>query len=95
MIGIIIFMAFSYAVMQFGKPIHVAITYTILGALISLFNGTDISSLFIWSIAVLVYTSFVFFLINYFRDGILIPYAITMIGGIALWLWPLWVHPLS
>jgi len=92
---IILFVVFGYSVMSIGKPFHVAALYTalliiaiIFGALIGAL-GSSIGSVLIGSIFLFIYSSFLYYLLDRFGDGVFMFLAILFCGALGLFFVPM------
>lgn len=91
MITLMFFIGFGYFVMTHSRPLVFAGLYTGVELLIPLILGGSgqLSELLVGTIIIFIYTSFVYFLVDRFGDGIFTPIAILAGGAILLFVAPI------
>ena len=89
MITLIFFIVFGYFVMKYQRPLVFAAIYTGVALIIPIVMGAPFKPLIISSALIFIYTSFIYFLLDRFGEGIFLPLAILLGGAILLFLAPL------
>ena len=91
MITLMFFIGFGYFVMTHSRPLVFAGLYTGVELLIPLILGGSgpLAELLVGTIIIFIYTSFVYFLVDRFGDGIFTPIAILAGGAILLFVAPI------
>lgn len=93
MFTLIFFIGFGYFVITHSRPLVFAGIYTGVELLIPLILGGSgqPAELLIGTIVIFIYTSFIYFLVDKFGDGIFTPIAILAGGAILLFVAPLFI----
>jgi len=90
MIGIFLFISFGYSVNSNEKPFHVAAAYVAIVSIVSLvLGGASIGPLLISAALLFIYSSFAYFILDRFGDGIFMNFVILLSGGLGLFFLPL------
>ena len=96
MTAIILFVVFGYSVMSIGKPFQVAGLYTALNLILALIFGALIGALgssigpvLISSVFLFIYSSFVYYLLDSFGDGVFMFLVILFSGSLGLFFIPM------
>ena len=80
MVGILVYIAFCWAVMKIGKPFHFAAVYVVGMGLLGLLFAGSFTDVFIQAVVGFFYYSAVFGLISRYANGILLPVLISGVG---------------
>ena len=91
MITLIFFIVFGYFVMKYQQPLVFAAIYTGVALIIPLIMGAPFNTLIISTAIIFIYTSFIYFLVDRFEDGVFTPLMILIGGAILLFIAPIFL----